>query len=799
MRTILGTSGRRAVGIGASAILLAAWPGCGSSDSGGPASDAAGCVKLADGKCVTETFHNPPVLKPNSAGVYELELEPTEFTVDGQRHCGRAYNGLYPAPTIDNAKAGDGQPRQIRVNLRNRFSKDDYQSLLDETCTCTDASTGQSCTPGHDHGTSTCACTNEKGAECHLFNFNVTNLHVHGSHVRPDYAAGGGCVEQSGLSCRTCSGDTSSGARECYLSDDVLTRVSPGQGVQHRYDLDEDGVHHAGLSWYHPHIHGSTAIQVAGGAAGAWIVRGDLDEIPGIKNARERVMVLTTPPLTYSPLKDGEPCDEDHITFERFETLNATPSNGTQNSQGNLINGLRRPRLIMPPGQIERWRIVDSSFLDEVQLAIFRGKDSDCTELDVAAGPLTMPQIGRDGLPLPKPADGVDWPYAPPYMFMSSGYRIEAMLDGSQLKHGDTLCLMAGRALQNDTTGTTKDTVGTTKAPTPDDLLKLTTKGDLIAIVNVTSAAGAPTETQMPDLSVVAQQAPSMMLQGGTMDALAKCAQVQKLTKPDEIDQLAALWMLFYNTEGADSCGFQDHNINAKNFESTDRTKYPYDRVLKKGAVDHWRVVSGFDGHPFHIHINPYLVCPLPPAGSSDPNVKSRIFEPPFAHWRDTYLVNLDRTLDALTEYRAFTGAYVYHCHKLTHEDHGMMELIRVCDPATESCDTLCSGGPCKWNSCVPGDSACPRELVATECLLDPTKCPEAKLRCTQCTGSGTCPAGSQCESSTDADGKLRCIPGCTGNADCGLTDACDAGTCKPAPCPGPCPPMQMCKHGSCG
>jgi L-ascorbate oxidase len=75
--------------------------------------------------------------------------------------------------------------------------------------------------------------------------------------------------------------------------------------------------------------------------------------------------------------------------------------------------------------------------------------------------------------------------------------------------------------------------------------------------------------------------------------------------------------------------------------------------------------MSGFDGHPFHIHINPFVVCPLPPR-TRRPNAKSRLFEPPFAHWRDTYLVNLDRMADVVTEYRGFTGDYVYHCHKLT-------------------------------------------------------------------------------------------------------------------------------------
>jgi L-ascorbate oxidase len=757
------------------------------------------CFELADGSCVKETFENPKTLEPNADGVYELQLQPTEFLLDGKRHCGRGYNGQYPGPTIDTKAAKPGEQRKVRVNLRNGFSKNDYQPVSDdaeEVCTCTDTESGESCASHGHGGSSTCQCTNTEGAICHVFDFNTTNLHFHGSHVRPDYAAGGGCEETDELGCRTCSGD-SLGVRECFHSDNVLSRVGPGEGVQHRYDLDEDGLHHAGLSWYHPHIHGTTAIQVAGGAAGAWIVRGPLDEIPGIKNARERVMVLTTPPTNYTPLADDETCDEDHITFNKFATLNATP-NGV-NPQANLVNGMRRPRLVMPPGQIERWRIVDASFLDEAQLVIFKGKDSNCEELDLAAGPVPLTQIGRDGLALPKPADGKDWPFAPPYMFLSSGYRVEALLDGSKLSHGDTLCVMSARALQEDTTGTTPGLVGTLEPPTAEELLKAAGNGDLLAIVNVTNAAGTPSETEMPDLTLVAAESPSMMLQNGQTDALAKCEEIRAVSDLNLIDQLSALWLLFYNTEGLDKCGFEDHSINAKNFESTDREKYPYDRVLTKGAVDHWRVVSGFDGHPFHIHINPFLVCPLPPAGSPDPNAVGRLFEPPFAHWRDTYLVNLNRTGDFLTEYRAFTGDFVYHCHKLTHEDHGMMELLRICDPETEACDQLCDGQPCNWNTCAPGDDNCERGLVATKCLLDPLGyCPEAALRCTTCDSEQSCPAEAHCSEEPGLDDLTRCVPGCLTPEDCAITDTCNAGSCEPAPCGPPCMPPQMCIHGSC-
>ena len=772
------------------ALVLAA---CGSSDDDDAAAAASSCIKLADGACVTETYHDPPLLKPNAQGTYELTLKPTEFTFNGQRHCGRAYNGQYPAPTIDTRASTGGEKRQVRVDLKNAFTKSDVRSLGADPCTCTDSVTKSSCQPhgGHTAG-DTCVCTTAEGAKCHMFDFNTTNLHAHGSHVRPDFAAGGGCAEHDGLRCRACNGD-GSGAQTCFHSDDVLTRVAPGEGVQHRWDIDEDGTHHAGLQWYHPHIHGSTAIQVASGATGAWIVRGALDEIPGIKNAKERVMLLTTPPIGYTPLKDGETCDENHITFNTFSVLGETSE-----KQTNLVNGLRRPRIVMPPGQIERWRILHGAFLDEVFFALVPGKDSDCKELDTSKPPIRLTQIGRDGLPLTKPASGADWPYAPEYVFMSPGYRIEALLDGSALKHGDNLCLVASRFLQEDSTGKTKEAVGLTKIPTPDELKASLVNADVIAIVNVTSAAGTPTETKMPDLSVVAAEAPSLMLQGGTLDANAKCAEAVAKKKIEDIDQFSALWMVFYNSETTDSCGFSDHNINAKNFENTDRKRYPYDRVLKKGAVDHWRVIAGFDGHPFHIHINPFLVCPLPPEGSSEPNAKTRIFEPAFAHWRDTYLLNLDRSMDMLTEYKSYAGGYVNHCHKLTHEDHGMMELIKVCDPAVEDCDKLCSGGPCTWKTCASDDDVCKRQLVATECLFDPTRCPEAKVRCSKCDKG--CPTGSKCRSEADEDGVTRCAPssGCSAPSDCPLTQTCDAGACVAAMCATPCPPPQMCAHGVC-
>ncbi len=746
--------------------------------------DTAPCVTLPDATCAAETFVNPPTLAPDENGVYNLTLAPTEVTLDGKRHCVRAYNGAIPGPTIDVAPRNAAEPRQVRINLHNRFTAHDFHDLNGKSCTCTDTASNESCLPvmgGHthshnegEHTSGDCVCKADDGSTCHMFDFNITNLHAHGSHVRPDYATGGGCVETDTLRCRPCTSDNT-GPRTCFLADDVITQVPPDSGVQHRLDLDEDGTHHEGLQWYHPHIHGTTAIQVASGAAGALIVRGPLDEAPGIKDAKERIIVFNTPPLGengFVPLEDGQTCNEETLTFNDFTRLTSTDA-----KQTNLINGLRRPRMLLPPGQIERWRLLHAGFLDEVYLALLPGTDANCTNWDTSA-PFTLTQIARDGLTLTRPPNGNEWPYAPNYFFMSPGYRIEAILDGSKLDDGDTLCMVAVRFLQeNPNEGElTEGPIGMTKAPTEDELKAKFKAGDLVAIVNVTDAAAPATQTTLPDFAALAALAPSTTLGDGT-SVYDRC-DAAKGPKPVESLEQVVAFQIGLSLEGPDNCGCSDHNINCQNFEHVNRDSYPFDRVLKKDSIEHWRVFSAFDGHPFHIHINPYFVCPLPEKGSPEPNALGRIFEPPFGHWRDTYLVNLARYADVITEYRKHTGTFVFHCHKLTHEDHGMMELMHVCDPDTEPCDTLCDGRECTWDTCAEGDDECRRQWFATKCVLT-GDCVEAPLWCSECTDDPTsCPKGSICSEQTTYDDARRCIPGCTTNTDCPPPQTCTNGTC---------------------
>jgi len=89
----------------------------------------------------------------------------------------------------------------------------------------------------------------------------LTNLHFHGLHVPP-------------------SGN----------ADNVFLEIPPMESQIYEFTLPQD--HRSGTYWYHPHVHHSIARQVWAGLVGLLIVRGELDEIPEIRDSDEEFLVL---------------------------------------------------------------------------------------------------------------------------------------------------------------------------------------------------------------------------------------------------------------------------------------------------------------------------------------------------------------------------------------------------------------------------------------------------------------------------------------------------------------------------
>jgi suppressor of ftsI len=172
----------------------------------------------------------------------------------------------------------------------------------------------------------------------------LTNLHMHGFHVSP-------------------SGN----------SDNIFLHVEPGEAFDYEYHLPVD--HPAGLYWYHPHVHTLTTVQVFGGMAGAIIIEGGLDHVPGIAGARERLLLLHAIEVQDS----GVPTE----FFDR-----------NQVSYLRTVNGQLNPTFTIYPGEVQRLRI---------------GNVSDSTWFRLHLDGHQMVQIAKDGNPydVPVPRDEV--------------------------------------------------------------------------------------------------------------------------------------------------------------------------------------------------------------------------------------------------------------------------------------------------------------------------------------------------------------------------------------------------------
>jgi len=190
-----------------------------------------------------------------------------------------------------------------------------------------------------------------------------TNLHTHGLHVSP-------------------SGN----------SDNVFLHLMPGETFQFEFQIPEDGLsglHIPGFYWYHPHLHGYTRAQVDAGMAGALIVEGGLDDLPGIAGLPERLLVLQSTAF-----------DADGAMIP-FPPTDATDL---------YVNGQLQPTITIAPGETQRWRLVNTSSFWFMNLML----DGH-----------TWRQIGSDGNPLREV-------WSRDVILLSPGERIDVLIQGGE-------------------------------------------------------------------------------------------------------------------------------------------------------------------------------------------------------------------------------------------------------------------------------------------------------------------------------------------------------------------------------
>jgi FtsP/CotA-like multicopper oxidase with cupredoxin domain/peroxiredoxin len=217
-----------------------------------------------------------------------------------------------------------------------------------------------------------------------LHEYNTTNLHTHGLHVSP---AGN--------------------------SDNVLLDVLPG--TTQDYEIQIPVNHPSGAFWYHAHRHGSVAAQVSSGVSGAIIIDGGMDAVPEIaatKGDHDRIVILQQIPYVIPPGETEGVIEEGGSDFG--------PDAWNNSGRFTSINGVILPVIELKPGEVERWRFVDSGFRERIDLRLIRDSGSGPANLD-------FHEIASDGIPLGKrnTTPGIElWP----------GYRSEALIQAPMVE-----------------------------------------------------------------------------------------------------------------------------------------------------------------------------------------------------------------------------------------------------------------------------------------------------------------------------------------------------------------------------
>jgi FtsP/CotA-like multicopper oxidase with cupredoxin domain len=392
-----------------------------------------------------------------------------------------------------------------------------------------------------------------------------------------------------------------------------------------------------GTHWYHAHKHGSTAINLANGMAGALIIEGDYDATlkkyysDKAATLNEKVLVLQQISVSVGLLRPQ----------------------GTKDFV--WVNGQYQPVIEMKPNETQFWRIVNACHQQAVPLD--------------RSTALKWVQTAQDGVQLdpqnydPDPTSRTNTFPNPPEAFQKNGTGPWFSTGG--LAPGNRIDLLV-------------------QAPSTPNTYPVTFGGTLLFTVRVTGTAVNPTpfpsRTDFPEMPKFLWDIvpPTGMI---TRNIRFNTTKTQ-LPGPSPTPTPQG------TTGGRNSASPTPtpplwpnapptHTINGKQFSGE------IDQYMKLGATEEWNLfndaISGGPAHPFHIHVNPFQIVrwfdpAIMPANLQSSGVPMRS---PWIWW-DNFAIPVGGWVTMWTRFVDFTGPYVFHCHILGHEDRGMMQLVNV-------------------------------------------------------------------------------------------------------------------------
>jgi FtsP/CotA-like multicopper oxidase with cupredoxin domain len=527
------------------------------------------------------------------------------------------------------------------------------------------------------------------------------------------------------------------------VSDNIFREMRPGKANHIEIDIPKD--HPSGTYWYHVHNHGSVTYQFLGGMAGFLIVKGGegtLDAVPEVAAAKDIPMAFQVIRST----NDGKVVFV-HEQAEQFGTFPFPddPTPPTTEQQGlwstygldggptvapdgsftgppsrfsYTTNGAANPTLHMQPGEVQRWRLLNATDGDNLQLVLVSNKAGE--------EGLGINVVAMDAITVPKtyhlnPGDP---------LVIGPGQRYDVMIKAGQpgtyllqTRDPNSGAVQASVSPYRDSNfpngigPNTRVSRHSNDFPVPcpalgghpDECAGKFSYPVTLATIEVSGEAKnmdlpadpLPTPKGLPSIDTMLSRTPDAVRNV----AFESCGNVPPFNanvtlpscgwyfaKYDATYWGGAPFLDLQMMRDADDTGEPSNNpkvprVNFKKEGLFDPTQPLFPDMIA-GNYEEWTVYNrSLSDHPFHLHQNhvlitkingitlpqpewhdtldvPAIVCPTNDPGCSSP-VNINNFPPGSITFR-TYF-------NPVT-----VGCFVAHCHTLNHEDIGMMQRMDI-------------------------------------------------------------------------------------------------------------------------
>jgi FtsP/CotA-like multicopper oxidase with cupredoxin domain len=435
---------------------------------------------------------------------------------------------------------------------------------------------------------------------------------------------------------------------QCGGDNVVKTLINSGTTFQYSvlFPTDEP----PGLYWYHPHVHGLAERDLLGGATGALVVDGIQNVQPAVQGLRHRILVIRDQPQVQGLPEaggncgNGVPFQDISVNFVPIDSHSAVDANGNPTGPVTFTPAV----LHMETGETQFWR-VDNTAADTILdlQVLYDGVPQPLSIVGIDAVPVNS----QDGTQPGKLITGVT-----DYRLAVAG-RVEFLV-----KAPSSTVKVAQLVTNNINTGPQGDCDPTRP------------------IFNIQVTGDFDDDEPVGDDNVGAYSYLNTSQQrfGGTGSMPVSAKRVFQFSEiqPSE-------FFITQTSAGQPRTLFDSNNPPAV--------------ITTQGSIEQWTIQNvAQENHEFHQHQihfkvlaqNNYEINGNPQNKAMNLQFADMI-EVPFWDNVKNPSQSLIPGAVLLMDFRGMDiGDFVYHCHILSHEDLGMMAIIRVCPV----------GGPCPTN-----------------------------------------------------------------------------------------------------